>query len=54
MVEMAGSRLVVVGLDDSSSSTAAHRWAARYAQATGAVLRAVHVLTWRSDLPRPR
>lgn len=38
--------LVLVGFDDSRSARAAHRWAARYAKDTGAVLRAVHVLTW--------
>lgn len=38
--------LVVVGFDDSRSALAAHRWAAHYARATAAVVRAVHVLTW--------
>jgi len=37
---------IVVGLDDSAASRAAHRWAAAYAQATGKCLRAVHVLEW--------
>lgn len=37
-------RLVVVGVDGSSQSVAALRWAARYAEATGAVVRAV--LAW--------
>jgi nucleotide-binding universal stress UspA family protein len=37
---------VLVGLDDSAASRAAHRWAAAYAHATGKDLRAVHVLDW--------
>ena len=37
---------IVVGLDDSAASRAAHRWAAAYAHATGTSLRAVHVLEW--------
>jgi nucleotide-binding universal stress UspA family protein len=37
---------VIVGLDDSAASRAAHRWAAAYAHATGKDLRAVHVLDW--------
>ena len=37
---------IVVGLDDSAASRAAHRWAAAYAHATGKDLRAVHVLEW--------
>ena len=37
---------VVVGLDDSPGSRAAHRWAAAYAEATGTGLCAVHVLDW--------
>jgi nucleotide-binding universal stress UspA family protein len=37
-------RLVVVGVDGSAQSVAALRWAARYAAATGAVMRAV--LAW--------
>jgi nucleotide-binding universal stress UspA family protein len=37
-------RLVVVGVDGSAQSLAALRWAARYAAATGAVMRAV--LAW--------
>lgn len=37
---------VLVGLDDSAAARAAHRWAARYARATGNRLRAVHVLEW--------
>jgi len=37
---------IVVGLDDSAASRAAHRWAARYAHATGKHLLAVHVLEW--------
>ena len=37
---------VIVGLDDSAASRAAHRWAAAYAQTTGKHLRAVHVLDW--------
>jgi nucleotide-binding universal stress UspA family protein len=41
---------VLVGLDDSAASRAAHRWAAAYAHATGKDLRAVHVLDWPSGL----
>jgi nucleotide-binding universal stress UspA family protein len=37
---------IIVGLDDSAASRAAHRWAAAYAHATGKDLRAVHVLDW--------
>jgi nucleotide-binding universal stress UspA family protein len=37
---------IIVGLDDSAASRAAHRWAAEYAHATGKDLRAVHVLDW--------
>ena len=37
---------VVVGLDDTAASRAAHRWAAAYAEAAGADLCAVHVLDW--------
>jgi len=37
---------VIVGLDDSAASRAAHRWAAAYAHATGKDLCAVHVLDW--------
>ena len=37
---------IVVGLDDSAASRAAHRWAAAYANATRKDLRAVHVLEW--------
>jgi nucleotide-binding universal stress UspA family protein len=40
----AGQELVVVGVDGSTESVAALRWAARYAAATGARLRAV--LAW--------
>ena len=40
------SDCIVVGLDDSAGSRAAHRWAAAYANATGKDLRAVHVLEW--------
>ena len=39
-------REIVLGLEDSPASLAALRWTARYASATGAVLRAVHVLDW--------
>jgi nucleotide-binding universal stress UspA family protein len=42
---MAG-REIILGLEDSPASLAALRWTARYAHATGAVLRAVHVLDW--------
>ena len=37
---------IVVGLDDSAASRAAHRWAAEYALATGMDLCAIHVLDW--------
>lgn len=37
---------IVVGIFDSPSSRAALLWAARHANATGAPLRAVHVLEW--------
>jgi nucleotide-binding universal stress UspA family protein len=37
---------IVLGLDDSAASHAAHRWAAAYAHATGTQLCAVHVLDW--------
>ena len=37
---------IVIGLDDSTASRAAHRWAAAYAHATGTDLCAVHVLDW--------
>ena len=37
---------VIVGLDDSPASRAAHRWAAEYAYAVGKDLCAVHVLDW--------
>ena len=37
---------IVLGLDDSAGSRAAHRWAAAYAHATGIQLCAVHVLDW--------
>ena len=37
---------IVVGLDDSAASRAAHWWAAAYAHATGADLCAVHVIDW--------
>jgi nucleotide-binding universal stress UspA family protein len=37
---------IIVGLDDSAVSRAAHRWAAAYAYATRKDLRAVHVLDW--------
>ncbi|HEX7994046.1 MAG TPA: universal stress protein [Streptosporangiaceae bacterium] len=39
-----GQETVIVGVDGSPSSTAALAWAARYADATGATLRAV--LAW--------
>ena len=49
---------IVVGLDDSESGRAAMAWAARYAQATGASLHAVHVVdpppvaaSWTSGFP---
>jgi nucleotide-binding universal stress UspA family protein len=37
---------IIVGLDDSAASRAAHRWAAEYAYAIGKDLCAVHVLDW--------
>src|SRR5829696_8622632 len=37
---------IVIGLDDSTASRAAHRWGAAYAHATGTDLCAVHVLDW--------
>jgi nucleotide-binding universal stress UspA family protein len=37
---------IVVGLDDSATARAAHRWAAAYAHATGKGLCAVHVVDW--------
>ena len=37
---------IVVGLDESLSSRAALKWAARHAVLTGGVLRAIHVLDW--------
>jgi nucleotide-binding universal stress UspA family protein len=37
---------IIVGLDDSPGSRAAHRWAAEYAYAVGKDLCAVHVLDW--------
>ncbi|OFE18753.1 hypothetical protein BA895_00715 [Humibacillus sp. DSM 29435] len=37
---------VIVAVDDSSASRAAHRWAASYARATATDLCAVHVLDW--------
>jgi nucleotide-binding universal stress UspA family protein len=37
---------IIVGLDNSPASRAAHRWAAAYAHATGKDLCAVHVLDW--------
>jgi len=37
---------IIVGLDDSAASRAAHRWAAQYAYAVGKDLCAVHVMDW--------
>jgi nucleotide-binding universal stress UspA family protein len=37
---------LIVGLDDSAASRAAHRWAAQYAYAVGKDLCAVHVMDW--------
>jgi nucleotide-binding universal stress UspA family protein len=37
---------IIVGLDDSAASRAAHRWAVAYAHATGKDLCAIHVLDW--------
>jgi nucleotide-binding universal stress UspA family protein len=37
---------IIVGLDDSAASRAAHRWATAYAHATGKDLCALHVLDW--------
>ena len=42
--EGSGQELVVVGVDGSAESVAALRWAARYATATGARVRAL--LAW--------
>ena len=42
--EGSGQELVVVGVDGSAESIAALRWAARYATATGARVRAL--LAW--------
>ena len=44
MSEDSGQELVVVGVDGSAESVAALRWAARYATATGARVRAL--LAW--------
>jgi len=41
------SKDIVVGIDESASAWAALTWAASYARATGARLRAVHVLETR-------
>lgn len=46
-------RLVVVGVDGSAQSVAALRWAARYAAATGAVLRAVMAWHYPSAAAQP-
>ena len=57
--------LVVVGVDGSGQSVAALHWAARYAAATGAAVRAVMAWhyparparrreAWRRSGPRPR
>ena len=40
------SNCIIVGLDDSAASRAAHRWAAEHAYAVGKDLCAVHVLDW--------
>jgi nucleotide-binding universal stress UspA family protein len=40
------SNCIIVGLDGSAASRAAHRWAAEYAYAVGKDLCAVHVLDW--------
>ena len=37
---------IVVGLDDTPTSRAALRWAARQARLTGGTVRAVHVIDW--------
>jgi nucleotide-binding universal stress UspA family protein len=39
-------RGIIVGLDDSAASRAAHRWAAEYAYAVGKDLCVVHVMDW--------
>jgi nucleotide-binding universal stress UspA family protein len=44
MTDGSGQELVVVGVDGSAESVAALRWAARYASATGARVRAL--LAW--------
>lgn len=46
-------RLVVVGVDGSAQSVAALRWAARYAAATGAVVRAVFVWHYPTAAAQP-
>ena len=53
--EGGGQELVVVGVDGSAESVAALRWAARYATATGARVRAL--LAWHypaAAAARPR
>lgn len=44
---------ILVGLEDSPAAKAAHRWAASYAQASGAPLRVVHILEWPVGLRSP-
>ncbi len=44
---------VIVAVDDSPASRAAHRWAASYARATATDLVAVHVLDWPIGLVGP-
>lgn len=46
-------RLVVVGVDGSAQSVAALRWAARYAAATGAVMRPVLAWHYPSAVVQP-
>jgi nucleotide-binding universal stress UspA family protein len=40
------TKSIIVGLNDSPASRAAHRWAANYARAAGKDLCVVHVLNW--------
>ena len=44
---------IVVGLDDSTSSRAALRWASDHARPAGVVLRAVHALSWPFGVQGP-
>jgi nucleotide-binding universal stress UspA family protein len=48
-----GRTEIVVGLDESPSSTAGLRWAAAEAIRTGSMLRAVHALSWPFGVQPP-